>query len=35
MLANDPLKLNNAINTCLINPNIILYYSFFKMFMNI
>ena len=28
MLGNDPLKLNNAINTCLMNPNIILYYAF-------
>ena len=28
MLANDPIKLNNVINTCLINPNIILYYFF-------
>ena len=25
MLATDPLKLNNVINTCLINLNIILY----------
>ena len=28
MLANDPLKLNNLINTCSINLNIILFYSF-------
>ena len=29
MLANDPLKLNNAMNTYLINPNIVLYYTIF------
>ena len=28
-VANDALKLNNAINTCLINLNVILNYSFF------
>ena len=28
MLTNDPLKLNNAINTCLINQNVILYHAF-------
>ena len=28
MLANDLLKLNNAINTCLINLNIIIYHVF-------
>ena len=27
MLANDPLKINNVINTFLINANIFLYYS--------
>ena len=27
MLANDPLKINNIINTFLINANIFLYYS--------
>ena len=26
--ATDPLKLNNPINTCLINLNIISYHSF-------
>ena len=33
MLANDPLKVYNAINTCLINLNIILYR--FMLFLNI
>ena len=28
MLTNDPLKLNNGINTSFINLNIISYYSF-------
>ena len=28
MLANDPIKSNNAINTCLINLNIILFFAF-------
>ena len=28
MLGNDPLKLNNSINTCLINLNIILFCVF-------
>ena len=28
MLANHPLKFNNAINTCLINLNIISYHAF-------
>ena len=28
MLANDLLKINNVINTCLIHLHIILYYSF-------
>ena len=28
-LADGPIRVNNAINTCLINPNIILYYSSF------
>ena len=28
MLANDSLKLDNAINTCVINLKIILYYAF-------
>ena len=28
MLVNDPVKLNNAINTCLVNLNIILYNAF-------
>ena len=28
MFANNPLKLNNVINTCLINPNVTLYCSF-------
>ena len=28
MLANNPLNLYNTRNTCLINPNIILYYTF-------
>ena len=27
-VANDTIKFNNAINFCLINLNIILYYSF-------
>ena len=26
MLSNDPLKLNNVINTFLINPNITLFF---------
>ena len=29
MLASDPLKLNNQINTCLINLNILLYHAIF------
>ena len=29
MLANDPLKRNDAVNACLINLNIILYQCFF------
>ena len=28
MVATDPLKLFNVINTCLINANVILHYSF-------
>ena len=28
MLDNDPLRLNNAINTCLIIVNFILYQAF-------
>ena len=28
MLVNEPLKLINAINTCLINLNIILFHDF-------
>ena len=28
MLANDPVELNNAINTFLLNLNILLYCSF-------
>ena len=32
-LANDPLKLNNAGNTCLINLYIVLFY--FKLFLTI
>ena len=29
MLANDPLKLNNAINSCLINLKMVLYHIVF------
>ena len=28
MLVDDPVKLNNAINTCLVNLKIILYNAF-------
>ena len=28
ILVNDPRKLNNAINTCQVNPKIIFYYAF-------
>ena len=35
MIANDPQKLNNSINACLINLNFILYHAFSLIFKNI
>ena len=34
-VANDPVKFNNAISTCLINLNVILYIFFNQIFMNV